>query len=708
MKKILIGLGGVIVLLVIAAMVVPALIPAEVYEDKIETAATEALGREVTIGGAPKVSVFPPRLTVNELLVANAEGYDAEFFASVSEADIGVKLFPLLSRQVEITKFHLKDPVINLEASNDGGNWELGSEPAAEPEAESSNGGGTAVRDVRLGDVKITGGQLTYTTPDGTVWEARDADLVFTLDSMDQPFELAGTMQVQDKPTEVQAMFSTPRRYADTGAADMSLKMRVGENRADMDLALTDELTFDGNLDIDFPALRALFSLVGAELGTENGFERLRLAGPVTGNTSRLAFGEGTEVQFDEISGSGNITIDVAGARPAVSGTMTLGTLDMTPYLPPEPEEFKAVKSGEKASFPEWSTDPMDFSALGAIDADLAISTGELILPSLTIGESDLNVRSTAGDMRVTVNKTSLYGGSGSGVLTMNVSGIPRMGVNFELTGVNAGAVAQELVGLSRLKGTGDITITNLSVQGRSQAEFVRSLNGALSLDLADGAIEGVNLGKIGRAALSAYDSLTGEGGGLNAPALISSVNSVVTEARGPTEETDFSDLLIAMNIRNGLVRSDTFSLAGPYYRITGEAEANLPEQTMAMDLTPAVQAEGSDNQRALPVPIRVSGTFNEPRVGVNMDSVINGAVRNRVGDALGVDLSEGKTLEESLRNTAQEELQRRLFGDPDEEQNPDSDSTDDQPQEQRPEDALIEQGLNSLFGGNKDDDGGR
>ena len=710
MKKVLIGLGGLILLVIIAAIALPMFIPASVLEERIERAASEALGREVTIDGAPKISIIPTEATVKGLTVANAEGFSAPHLAQVEEADIGVKLIPLLSKRIEITRFHLKNPDIRLEATEDATNWALGA--PGEPSAPSEESGGPAsLPDVHLGDVRLTGGRVTYQGPDGKVWEARDANLVLTLDSLDDPLGLKGDMVVQGEPSKVDASFSTPRSYAEQGNATMDLDMSVGENNAEMGLSLTDELAFNGDLDIDFPALRSLFALVGADLGTENGFKRLRLDGPVSGTTSRIAFGQGTELEFDEIKGSGALTIDVSGPRPSITGDMTLGTLDLTPYLPAENEEFEAVKEGKSSTFPAWSEEPMDLSALGAVDADLDIQTGNVILPGITIGDTALSLLAKAGDVTVDVKDTSLYGGKGKGTLTAKAVSTPRVGVNFALLGVDAGEAAKELAGITRLRGTGDITLDNVTVTGASQAAMVRSLAGQINLDLKDGAIEGINIGKIGRSALQTYDTLTGEGGGINTANLVSSLNGVITQARGPSEESDFSDFNLALDANGGIVRSRTIRLEGPYYEITGDAEVDLANQKMTMKLIPAVEAEGSDLRRKLPVPITVGGSFNSPSVGIDMQPVISGAINNQVGKLLegqGVNVSDGENLEDTLRNTARDELTRALSGNRDKDE--EAAEGDDQPEtdgetsteEPDPRDELIRQGIGALLGGSK------
>lgn len=708
LKKILIGLGGLVVLVVLAALIIPAFIPAEVYEERIEQAATDAIGRDVTIEGAPKISLIPTRVTVSGLVVANADGFEDPYFARVDEADIGVKLLPLLNKRVEITRFHLKNPDIRLEAKDSGSNWTLGPDEPAPAETPEDAGGGT-LPDVSLGDVKLTGGRVSYRAPDGKIWQAEDADLNLTLDSLDNPFGISGTLTVEGEPSRLDATFSTPRSYAENGEADMALDVTVGENKAAMDLGLTNELSYDGRLDIDFPTLRNLFSLAGVDLGTPNGFNKLRLEGPVSGTAERLAFGQGTELTFDDITGKGAIIIDISGARPKITGKVDLGTLDVTPYLPPESEDMAAVKAGKSSGFPEWSTEPMDLSALAAVDTDLDISTGEVILPGITIGESALNLTSTAGDVRVDVTKTSLYGGQGSGTLTAKALRTPQIGLDFKLLGVDAGQAAREIAGITRLRGQGDIVLDNIQMRGASQAALVSSLAGNINLDLKDGAFEGVNLGKIGRAALQTYDALRGEGSELNAPSLLATMNGVITEAKGPAEETDFSSFTLDLGARNGLVSSKTLQIKGPYYVISGTASANLPKQTVSMSLTPAVALEGSDTLRSLPVPITVGGNFNSPSIGVDYEGVVSRLAQDKLGDALkdqGIDLAPGESLEDSIRKTAEQELFKRLSGDKDKDDEADSETPDGDTTIEKPsaEEELLREGLGAIFGASKKD----
>ncbi|MEM9421834.1 MAG: AsmA family protein [Pseudomonadota bacterium] len=714
MRYVGIGILFLFALIVAGLLLAPRFIPPSVIKEQIETNASKALGRPVTLASEPTISFLPPKAQVSGLMVANASGFSAPHLVSVEKADVGLKLLPLFMGRAEITKFELVRPDIRLETNKQGqANWTLGPQAPEDSadQAEQTSGGTGPLNDLRLGNVRIVDGTVVLHMADTEPYKAENANIVFGLESLDKPLTLDGTLTLQGEPSTVRATFATPRQFAQSSRAEMTLAMSVGDNTIDTDMSLKEGLSFDGNVDIDFPALRAFLALAGTAIETPSGFQRLRLKGPLTGNPERLSFGEGTELSFDAIEGEGAVTLDLAGARPKLSGVITAQTLDLNAYLPEEPDAVKTAKAapakGEKPSFPAWSSDDMDFSALSAMDTDLKISAQQLLIPSLTVGPSSVTLKVDNGRAVADISKMTLYRGTGKGKFVLNTRGRrPSMSVDAALDGVDVGAFATDFAGLTRLKGMGDVSI-NITTAGRSQAALVRSLNGTTSIALSDGTIEGVNLGQLIRGAAAAYKQVREEG--LSAATIGQSFGQLATAANGPTEKTDFSALGVVLGITNGVVQSKSVALAGPYFDIGGSAMVNLPDQTMRMTLTPSVSDVDGDAKRPLPVPILVSGSFNEPKIGLDTDAVLKGVARNALSDALknqGIDIGEGQSLEDALEQKALGALGDLLSpkkndessdGNKGNDKDVDAGSTTEP--EKDPAQDLLEQGLGAIFG---------
>ncbi|MEL7201645.1 MAG: AsmA family protein, partial [Pseudomonadota bacterium] len=106
MKKIVFVLAAFVAVVVAVALIVPQLIPASTYKAEIEKQASAKLGRPVTFGDDISIRLIPTTaFKVTQLQIDNPDGFASPYLARVERADIGVKLFPLFSREVEITRF---------------------------------------------------------------------------------------------------------------------------------------------------------------------------------------------------------------------------------------------------------------------------------------------------------------------------------------------------------------------------------------------------------------------------------------------------------------------------------------------------------------------------------------------------------------------------------------------------------------------------
>ena len=157
-------LGIILVLLVALVVAAPFIIDPNDYRDEISTVVERQTGRELTIEGDIGLSVFPwLGLELGAVRLGNAKGFGPEPFARIEEADVRVKLLPLLRREVEMDTVTLHGLRLNLARQADGTtNWaDLAEgkpaeaapeeEPAADGRAAAALAlGGLRVRDARL------------------------------------------------------------------------------------------------------------------------------------------------------------------------------------------------------------------------------------------------------------------------------------------------------------------------------------------------------------------------------------------------------------------------------------------------------------------------------------------------------------------------------------------------------------------------------
>lgn len=631
MKKFLLGVVVFIALLGGVAFLAPMLIPAELYKDRIETAASEALGRSVTIGDGLSFKLFPQAaFHVENLTIANEKGFSAPYLAAIEEADIGVKILPLISRKVEIARFVLIRPTINLEQTKDGRvNWNLASADQAPASPQQAPAGEIPLRELSLGDVRIVDGAARFKDAASPGFEASAINMKARLSKLDAPFTLKGEMIFQGAPAKADLIITTPAGLLREKGANIKADINVDQAAigADITIEAGGTLAYQGEVAIDAPDLPALAALANAPLEDAPGFDRLVFKGSVQGGatSAQLAL---KEFIFDAIKADGDLTLDWSGAKPHAAGNLATDLLDLRPYMPPPADTA--------AGFPAWSTDPIDFSSLRNIDANLNIAAAKVYLNSLKIDDARMKVTITDGRMVADLPNMAMYGGQGSGQLTVNArASTPSLSGVFTLDSLNAQPFALDMLNTDRLLGLGGFEMT-FSAKGASQAAIMNSLNGSGGFDFNDGAIKGFNIAKIVRAAASLEGNLN--------PGNIA--NALAT-AQSPHETTDFSKLLSNFSIKNGVLNASALELAAPYFTMNGGGFVNLPNQTLNLKIAPrattALTQEGAkagEKIRAVTVPLLITGTFSAPKMSLDVETLakdrLQGGVRDLIGGALG------------------------------------------------------------------------
>ncbi len=686
MGRILFFLVALVAVAIAVLLFLPGLIPVAAFKDRIETQASNSLGREVTIGDNLSFRIFPrTAFHVENLVIANAEGFEDDYLVRVDEADIGVKLIPLLSDTVEIDRFVLTRPDIRLARSRSGAvNWNLASRDAAAD--EDAPAGASAPRELKLGDVRIVEGAARYAdAAAGKSYAAEDINLTVVLKSLAEPLEARGDMTFQGEPAKVDMVLTSLAKILNKQPGDLKLNLEIGDTVAGADLTLntTDGVRYAGPITLNAPDLPAFAALVGTELADAPGFDRLSVKGDIDGGDTALRL-ENASINFDDIAAQGAVNLNWAGARPRATGVLSTDKLDLRPYMPPPAESAEG--------FPAWSEAPMDFSSLRNMDAEFDISTNAIFINDLEFGESRIKLTVDNGRMTAEIPELSMYGGQGSGRMVVNARGAtPSFAGNFDVGSVQAQPLTADLMKHDNLLGLGSFKL-NFEATGSSQAAIMNSIDGSGGFDLADGALKGVNIAAMIRAVGEFQD-------GFNPAAL----QRAVSQARGPTEQTDFSEFLSDFSITNGLVNAPTINLKGPYLTMTGKGTVNLAAQTIDLRLSPrgttTLDGEGG---RTITVPVRVGGTFSQPSISIDGEALARAGLQRTLGDVLNRNRGESEDGEATDDNPARSILEGVLGGQRQRQEDSDSETTDSTNDEASVEETVINEGLNALFGRKK------
>ena len=109
-KKGLMIAGGIVLLVIVAAIAAVLLFDINSYKSQIETAASEATGLDVTIKGGMGLAFFPFGISAKDVHVAN-EGSE---ILSVESLKLRAEMIPLFRKQLKVTACELVKPAVTI------------------------------------------------------------------------------------------------------------------------------------------------------------------------------------------------------------------------------------------------------------------------------------------------------------------------------------------------------------------------------------------------------------------------------------------------------------------------------------------------------------------------------------------------------------------------------------------------------------------
>ena len=622
MKKVLIGLGVVVVLLVVAVLVVPGLIPADTYKSQIAERLQAATGRAVRIDGNVRLSVLPVLgFSAEKVSLANAPGASPPQMVTLDKLDVRVAVLPLLRGDLVVDSFVLEKPVIALSVDKNGTpNWQFAAKSAVQAAPASRQaptapaapaaGGGAPVSGLALSNVRIADGQATYADArSGATYKADAINMNLSLPSLSSPMKADGSLVWNQEKISLTLNVADPNALLSGGQT--AIDAQVSSSPVTLgfkgELANGKTMSARGNLDLDVPSVRKLAAWAGTPLNAPgSGFGPLKISGAVNVTGAKAEFTNAT-LALDNLKGTGDFKYDGTGKRPYANARLAMGMLDLNPYLPPQPggtgapaapaappkSPAPASSAPASASSHEWSDAPIDVAPLRAADADLDLGIDGLIYRKIKIGKSHLTVALKNGKLVADLTDMEAYQGHGKSKVTVDASqSVPAVALTFDLAGFQANPFLSDAMDMTRLEGTAN---ANLEVTGRgaSQRAIVSSLDGSGKVQFTNGAIRGIDLAS-----------------------MVRNVTSTLTGAANSQQKTDFSEMGGTFTIKNGILTNNDMTMQSPLLRVSGKGTVDLPKQRVDYRVEPTMVASlqgqgGKSDLGGITVPVLIQGPWD-------------------------------------------------------------------------------------------------
>lgn len=647
---ILVG-GGVIAYIV-------ATLDTEQVKQQISTAVKEQTGRELQISGDFELSVFPwLGFKIGATRFANRAGFEGDF-ARFEHAEARVKLLPLLSKQVEMSKLVIDGFNLDLQFAADGANnWQDlagGAHKAAAPSAgkpSAASAGAAGGIALLLEGVEVRDAAIRYRDArSGASYALTD----FTLET--------GRIEM-DRDISFNASFlldlSEPAVKGTYKLAGVARLERGGELVTLRDLKFTSELAAEGMpftelrsdlaASLSFDQAAGKVSLAPFRLDLEMKGDQLpksplkvAIASDISADLKTMA------VSLDKLdlllpggSLKGTLAFRMPGDSQQIDFNLASEQLDLNQVMPPAPAGEEQGGSAPAAEKPQQAAKPNPALRKLVVNGDLAI--GRVLADKLEVDDVKVRVKMRDGIARLNPVTARVYQGLVQKDVTVDLrEAAPKIKAKAEVRGFQVGDYLKATMDKDIISGAADLD-ADLSMTAADADSIKRSLNGTVRFIAHDGALKGINIPDMIRRAKAA---LSGQ-----------------TIPPASKQKTDFSELSASATITDGLVNNPDLSMKSPLLRISGKGTAHLVREVIDYRVTAKLvgnlSGQGGEDLKELsgvPLPIHVTGSFAKPEWELDLKSALEAKVKAE---------AEG-TLKKALENPGKAlENPKDLLGDP-------------------------------------------
>lgn len=315
---------------------------------------------------------------------------------------------------------------------------------------------------------------------------------------------------------------------------------------------------------------------------------------------------------------------------PAIRYDLEIDQFDADPYLPQKTVDAKADKS--KKTEPEQ---PFDLSALKTLNLEGSLRIGSLKAFNVKVAQLRVDVKARNGMVNIAPLSARLYQGSMDGKVSVNAE-TSSFAVNEKLTGVEIAPLVKDAVDLELVEGRGNVAL-DLTTQGNTVSGLKKSLNGKASVDLANGAIKGIDLAKLVQGIQGLSKSTTTQTLGVD-----------------KNEKTAFSEFKASFKIRNGVAHNDDLAVKSTVLRITGNGDIDIGHDNLNYNAK-AIFAK-TEQGRTGTLPVNVSGAFDDLKFKVDYAALLTDVAKQKVDE-------KKEQIKEDAKAKMQEELKKGLKG---------------------------------------------
>ncbi len=600
-RRLLSGLGGLVLLLVLAYVALNQAFPPERLAALLSEPLRSATGRDLAVRGELSIRLLPRvGVSAGDVVLGNAPWGTRKDMLAVKQARFDIALWPLLRGRVDIASVTLAGVDLLLETDRNGvGNWTLGRDGDGRSPVPSGSGSGPLR--LHLSSLNLSDASLAY----------RDG-------RSGRTHNLAVPRLTLDVAGDGQALAAT----FDNGAQRWRLKGQIGSvavlalNQADwpFDLQLASDgaaLAAKGVLRPG-PMPRALQADINASLSKAAALTPwladasrvplpVELKGRLNVAPQSLRI-EGLQLSLAQQQLSGQIKAQ-AGNPWRIDAQLASPSIDLARWLPPRPARGAPAQRTDRRLF---SSTPLPLDRLAAWPATLALRVDTLWVPGLPpLSQLNLRLDAQPGHLKLDPFSAGVVDGTLRGSLSVSQAGsaAPRVALQLQANKLSMDALLKAS-GHSAYASGGQLQLrADLVGAGQTAQQLAASASGELLLSLSN-------------------TTLGGGASPLGSNLLSRLLQAVVLQPL-PAAQTHIDCAVMRLPLNNGVARVDrSIALETAQLAVSARGEVRFADETLELAFMPSPKAGLDIHPVNLAQWVVLKGPWQDPALTLDAQGV--------------------------------------------------------------------------------------
>ena len=330
--------------------------------------------------------------------------------------------------------------------------------------------------------------------------------------------------------------------------------------------------------------------------------------------------------------------------NPIYSFNLNVDKLDADKYI--TKSDLPAAKS--------TGDTPIDLSALKKLNASGEAKIGWLKLANVKTQNVNIGLKAADGIATISPFAASLYQGSMDGSLKVDARTTPSITFRQDMKNIAIGPLLVDAINNDMLDGKGTLNV-DVTTSGSSVNTLKKALAGKASVNLADGAIKGIDIPGTIRDIKSKVN-------------LFKDNSSIGADQK---KKTDFSELSASFDIKNGVAHNEDLAMKAPILRLAkgdSRGDIDIGNETINYLAKPTVvkslKGQGGadlDSLAGLSIPVKITGTFSAPKYGMDFAAIGAAAAKSQLLDKVGGE--KGTAVKELIGGGDKTEALKGLLG---------------------------------------------